>query len=128
VAREVGDLEGWVAVGAVAGLGLVMLLGAAALAWRARSPRDRPAVVASYRTAARPGSADASYTRGLAWLLLGLCALTQLVYLGLYVEVVAWLAQAGPPPRIDATVYFWVLLVDGSCTGGALGDGLRREA
>lgn len=116
------------AVGAASGLGLVMLLGAAALAWRARSLRDVPPVAASYRLAASPGSRDASSTRELAWLLLVLCALTQLVYLGLYLELAAWLASEGPPPRIDATIYFWVLLVDGSCTGGAVVSGLRGEA
>lgn len=116
------------AVGAASGLGLVMLLGAAALAWRVRSLRDVPPVAASYRLAASPGSRDASSTRELAWLLLVLCALTQLVYLGLYLELAAWLASEGPPPRIDATIYFWVLLVDGSCTGGAVVSGLRGEA
>jgi hypothetical protein len=125
VARGVGEVEGWPAVASVAGLGVVMLVAAGVLLWRARSLADQPRTASVYRGGAA-GSQRASNVRGLAVILLALCVVSQLLYTGLYVEVVRWLLGATEPPWISGDLFFWVVLVDGTCVAGALLSGLRN--
>ncbi len=89
------------------------------------SVRTGGAGVASYRTEARSGSGRRETLRGLAILLVVLCAITQLLYVNLYIELARWLSGARQPPRVFIPVFFWVALVDTTCAGASLYTGLK---
>lgn len=125
VARGIGDVQGWSAVEWVAGMGAGLIVAAGILWWRSRSFRDQPRVRATYRTVGSPGSHVRSNLRALAGLLIAIFALTQLLYVGLYIELVQWLLGGREPPRISGDLFFWVLLVSGTCAGGAVYSGLE---
>ena len=125
MARGIGDVEGWRAVAWVAGMGFSVMLVAGVLWYRARSLRDEPRQVATYRTVGREGSRRASDLRGLVTVLVGVGALSQLLYLGLYVELVQWLFDAPESPRISGDLFFWVVLVNETCAAAALYAGWR---
>lgn len=126
MARGVGEIQGWPAVAWVAGCGAVLLLLAGVLYWRARSHRDKPATLPTYRSAGAAGSTRAANLIGLAIILVLLCAVTQLLYVGLYIELAQWLLGAREPPRISGDLFFWVLIIDVTCAGGAAYSGLRN--
>ncbi len=127
MARGIGDVTGWPAVAWVAGMGAATLLSAGVLWLRARSIRDQPAELPTYRTAGSPGSRRASELRGLAVVLVGLCVISQLLYVGLWLELVQWLLGDRDVPRITGDLFFWGLLVNGTSVGGALYTGLRSD-
>jgi hypothetical protein len=57
--------------------------------------------------------------------LVAICVLSQLLYVGLYIELARWLLGAREAPRIAGDLFFWVFLVDATCVGGALFTGLK---
>lgn len=118
-------VEGWPAVAWVAGTGVGLLLTAGVLWLRSRSLRGRRAALASYRTEETIASQDAQSARALAVLMVTLCVASQLLYVGLYVELVRWLLGAHEPPRIVFGLFFWVLLVCATSAGGALYTGWK---
>jgi hypothetical protein len=120
VARGIDVVEGWPAVAWVAGMGAGLLLTAGVLWLRSRSFRDEPAVLPGYRSAGADGSRRGADMRALAVLMVSLCVLSQLLYVGLYVELVQWLLGAREQPRIVIALFFWVLLVNGTCAGASL--------
>ena len=54
-----------------------------------------------------------------------LCAITQLLYVNLYIELARWLMGAREPPRVFIQLFFWVALVDVTCAGASLYTGLK---
>jgi len=108
-------------------MGAALILTAGVLWWRSRAFRDKPAVLPSYRTTGAPGSSRASDLRGLAVFLVALCVLSQLFYGGLYVELAQWLLGARARPHISGDLFFWVLLVNGTCAGGSLYTGWKKS-
>jgi hypothetical protein len=115
------DIIGWPAVAWVAGLGGSVLLAASVAALRARAFQDRPREQATYRTAGNAGSNTSSELRGLAILMLVLFAVTQLLYVWVYVELAQWqLFWSGQPPRVSPHLFFWVCLVTITCVGATL--------
>ena len=106
-------------------MGAGLILAAGILWWRSRSFRDRPREPATYRTVGSPGSHVRSNLRALAGLLVAIFALTQLPYVGVYIELVQWLLGGRAAPRISGDLFFWVLLVSGMCAGGAVYSGSR---
>ncbi len=120
MSRGVDQIEGWPAVAWVAGMG-VAVIGTAGLLWlRSRSFPDRPPEAATYRSPGGPGSRTGSDLRGLALVLTALCALSQLLYCGLYVVLGEWLLRGTTRPRITIGLFFWVFLVNGTCVGASL--------
>jgi hypothetical protein len=111
----------------VSGLGAALLLGAAILYVRSRSFPSRPAVTEGYRAEGDAGDARGDNLRALAILLLLLFAISQLLYVWMYVELAQWLAGSRDPPRIVFDLFFWVLLIFGTFLGGALYSGLVNE-
>jgi hypothetical protein len=120
VSRGIDYVEGWSAVAWVAGTGGGTLLAAFGFWLLARTRRDRRATVASYRAEASAASRGADNARGLAVVLLVIALVSQLLYVGLYVELVRWRLGAPEPPRIVFGLFFWVLLVCATSVGGAL--------
>jgi hypothetical protein len=125
VPRGSDYVEGWPAIAWVAGTGAGLLL-TAGLLWLSSYafPATTP-VLASYRTEAR-GPGRREDLRGLAVLLVALCVITQLLYVGLYIELVQWRLGARQPPRVFSQIFFWVFLVDATCAGASLYTGLKR--
>lgn len=124
MARGLGIVEGWPAVAWVAGMGAAQLLTAGVLWLRSRSFRGTRAVPPVYRTAPDERRRGKN-ARGLAIVMISLCALSQLLYVGLHVELVQWLLGGRGRPHIEGDLFFWVFLVNGSCVIGALCDGWR---
>jgi hypothetical protein len=122
---EAGNVVGWPAVLWVAGMGAGLLLSAAVLWIRAATLRDRPAVRATYRTTGTPGSDRASEARACAILLVVLFVLSQLLYIGVHIELLEWLLTGRDRPLLSPHLFFWVFLVNATCAGGALYTGLR---
>ena len=105
------DIEGWPAVAWVAGLGGTVLLAAGVAALRARAFRDRKRQQATYRTATDPGSNTSS----------SLLAVTQLLYVWVYVELLQWqLGSSRQIPRVSPHLFFWVALITMTCVGATL--------
>jgi len=127
MARGIGDIEGWPSVALVAGMGAGLILSAGVLWLRARWLRDQSAVLPSYRTVGTPASYEASNARALAWLLIGLCVVSELLYVGVYIELGQWLLGAKEPPRIVGDIFFWVLLINGTCAGASLYTGWKSR-
>lgn len=120
VSRGIDVVEGWAAVAWVAGVGAGLLLTAGVLWLRARSLRDEPAVLPGYRSAGAVGSYGRANVRALAVLMVALSIVSQLLYVGLYVELVRWSLGAREPPSIVIGLFFWVLLVTGTSAGASL--------
>ena len=115
------DIEGWPAVAWVAGLGGTVLLAAGVAALRARAFRDRKRQQATYRTATDPGSNTSSSLRAVAVLMLVLFAVTQLLYVWVYVELLQWqLGSSRQIPRVSPHLFFWVALITMTCVGATL--------
>ena len=104
----------------VAGLGGALVLFAGILWIRSRCFRDAPEQHATYREAGTPRSNDAAEVRALAVILLVVCFFSQLLYVGMYVELVLWLLGAREKPRIEGDLYAWVLLIAVTCAGASL--------
>lgn len=98
--RGVGDVEGWPAVAPI---------------------------LATYRTAGAPGSMKRANTRHLAIFLVSLCALSQLLYVALYIELAQWLLGARERPRLSGDLFFLVLLVVGTFAGASLYTGWKKS-
>ncbi len=126
--RGIGAVEGWVAVTCVVGSGVVLAV-AASLFWlrsrRAmRAPRhEERGSEGPYR---RPPDERVrrqsirDHLRAMA-LVLGLVAGgSQIVYVGLYVELVSWQLGTGAPPEIQGDLFAFVLLVQATTLIGAL--------
>jgi hypothetical protein len=126
MARGIGDVEGWPAVEWVAGMGAVVLLTAGFLWYRARSFHDRPAVPPTYRVAGAPGSSDGGELRAISLLVVAIGMASQLLYLGVYLELAQWLLGARERPRLSGDLFFWVLLVNGTCAGASLYTAIRK--
>ena len=127
MARGIGVIEGWPAIAWVGGMGAGLLLSAGVLWLRARSFRDERAAPPTYRSAGASGSSRGAEMRALAVLMVSLCVLSQLLYAGLHVELVQWLLGARERPHIEGELFFWVLLVNGTCAGGALYSTWRKS-
>ena len=127
MARGVGDIYGWPAVEWVAGMGLAMLLTGGILYLRSRSFRDRPPEAATYRSAGSPGSDEGAEMRATAIVIIAIGALSQLLYVGLYFELVCWLFGARERPRLTGDLFVWVLIVDATCAGAALYTSFKRS-
>jgi hypothetical protein len=125
MARGSDYIEGWPAIGWVAGTGAVMLLGAAILWWASRGA-GRGTAHATYRTTASSDPRDER--RGLAIVLLAVCGVTQLLYIKLYIDLVRWLLGARERPQVFVHILFWVVLANITCAGGALYTGLRAAS
>lgn len=119
-------MSGWPAVAWVSGLGAALLVGAGIVYLRARGIRDRAASLPSYRSEGHKGS-NAGGLRDLAFVLLFLFAISQLLYLGLYIELVGWLLGGRDSPRIFSELFFWVLLIFGTFLGGAMYSAAKGE-
>jgi len=126
VSRGPDYVEGWPAIAWVGGTGAGLLLCAGVLWAVSYAFPAETAELASYRTEARSGSGRRETLRGLAILLVALCVLTQLLYVGLYIELVQWRLGARQPPRVFVQLFFWVFLVDATCAGASLYTGLKR--
>lgn len=120
-----GTVEGWPAVAWVAGLGAGVILAASILWVRARALRESPAKPPTYRTVGTGGGNRASQVRGLALVLVAIGLLSQLLYVGLYVELARWLLGARERPHMEGDLFFWVFLVDITCAGASLFTGWR---
>jgi len=120
MSRGIDVVEGWPAVAWVAGMGAGLLLTAGVLWLRSRSFHDTPAVLPSYRTEGTKGSSEGAEMRSGAFLLVLLSALSQLLYVGLYIELAQWMLGAREPPSIVIGLFFWVILVTGTCAGASL--------
>jgi hypothetical protein len=124
VARGPGDIHGWYAVGWVGGLGAALLLGAAIVFVRARWLPAVEAKHASYRSEGVSEDDRASTLRGAGVFCIVLSVLVQLLYAGMYIELVRWLRGTGDPPHVDATGFFWVFIIIGSAGLGAVWSSL----
>ena len=126
--RGIGDVEGWPAVAWVAGMGATLLLTAGILWLRARSFRDHAPTLPTYRTVEAPGSNMGSEARSLAIILVVICGVSQLLYVALYIELAQWLLGARERPRLSGDLFFWVLLVNGTCAGASLYTGWGKKS
>jgi hypothetical protein len=128
VQHGVDVIEGWAAVACVAGVGGGLLLTAGVLSLRSRSLRDDRSVPATYRTEGEEGSSRGRNTRELALVMVVLGVLSQLLYVGLYVELAGWLLGAKEPPSVVIALFFWVLLAAATSAGAALYTGWGGDA
>ncbi|MBI2395973.1 MAG: hypothetical protein HYV09_40800 [Deltaproteobacteria bacterium] len=120
MARGVGYVSGWPAVYWVAGLGAALLIGAGICYLRSRSFTDGTPEAPGYRSEGRAGAGVAETLRGLAVILALLFAISQLLYVWMYVELAQWLAGSAFPPRIVFDLFFWVLLICGTFLGACI--------
>jgi len=120
VANEVNEIEGWSAVASVAGAGAVLMLVAGTLWFRSLWLPDARAEQPTYRSKGSAGSHEASDARAMALILVALCVVTQLLYVGMYWELALRLRGGSREPRVVVGLLFWVLLVDGTSAVGAL--------
>jgi hypothetical protein len=127
MARGIGEIDGWPAVEWVAGLGLAMVLAAGIVYLRSRSFRDTPPEAATYRSAGSPGSNRGAETRTTAIAILAIGVLSQLLYVGLYFELVCWLFGARERPRMTGDLFFWVFVIDATFAGAAIYTSFKRS-
>lgn len=121
MARGAGIVEGWPAIGWVAGTGFVLLSTAGVFLGRVLFARRR-ARLETYRATPSVESDDAFRCAmlAIAW------ALHQLLYVGTYVELVRW-RRGGRPPTLQFDLYVWVLLVTASMIVGAVASAIGER-
>jgi len=129
LANKVDVIDGWSAVACVAGAGAVLLVVAGTLWLRSLWLPDARAEQPTYRSKGSAGSHEASEARAMALILVALCVVTQVLYVGMYWELLLWLRGGWREPQVVAGLLFWVLLIDGTSAVGALlaGWGKRND-
>lgn len=121
MARGAGIVEGWPAVGWVAGTGFALLATASFFLARVLLTRRR-ARHETYRATPTAESDDSFRCAmlAIAWVL------HQLVYLGTYLELVRW-RRGGRSPTLQFDLYVWVLLVAVSAIVGAVASAIGER-
>ncbi len=123
MSRGVGTVVGWKAIAWVAGTGLALLVPSVVFYFRVRSERGRSRRDDAYRSAPAQTSDD---DFRLAMLLATL-VVSQLLYVGVYIEAVAWLSGIGAPPSIHFDLFAWVVLIAFSVILGAVASAIKER-
>jgi len=123
MSRGAGTIEGWPAVAWVAGTGLALLIPALVFYVRVRRERSRARADDAYRSVPTQGSDD---DFRLVMLLLTL-VVSQLLYVGVYIEAAGWIWRKTAPPNIQFDLFAWVVLIVFSVVLGAVVSAIKER-